>query len=101
MGVLGKFPPAYLGIYSQGVAASGIIATVVKIISLADGQTELESANVGFLCGLCFTSLCLILFLCATRTGFFKVICMRYKMAAKIIKLIRQENQWELILITL
>ena len=73
MGIVGKFPPAYMGAIIQGQALGGIIAVMVNIIMLATGLDDVGAAFCDFLIATVFLVGSLGALLYVFSTDFYKV----------------------------
>ena len=73
MGIVGKFPPAYMGAIIQGQALGGIIAVMVNIIMLATGLDDVGAAFCDFLIATVYLVGSLGALLYVFSTDFYKV----------------------------
>ena len=57
----------------QGQAVSGIVVTLLNIVTIAVGSDSVHSASWSFLIGTLFTIASLVFYLASTRLPFYKV----------------------------
>jgi len=72
LGLVGRFPPAYINAVLNGLAVGGTFAAIVNIVLLAVGGDETTAAFYCFLIACVFLSASVMAFFLVSRTPFYR-----------------------------